>query len=259
MALSGSYDWTLTRDDLIKAALRKTGVLGTGEQLTSALQAEAVVSLNLVLKALQADGMPLWYIDVVEVSPSAGRADYSIGEDLAPGVGVVQAPAPLKVLGGWRRTYSGTDTTDIEMKQVSWQDYQRLPNKTTQGAPTHFCYQEPWPVDGTNAAYGIIYLWPTPSTEWINTTSKLIFNFQIPTDDMDASTDNVGFPSYWMQAIVWALADERSSDDGLPIGERMQIHKRAQEERAIALGFTTEEGSITFVPSQDYMNSLREI
>lgn len=259
MALSGSYDWTLTRDEIISAALRKTNAIGTGEYVHANLLTECVVNLNSVIKALQADGMPVWYVDMLTVTPNAGTSQYAVGEDLIAGVGQVAAPAPLKVLGGWRREYTGSDYTDIELKQVSWQDYLRLPSKTTTGTPTHFCYQEPYPVDGTSAAYGLIYLWPTPSATWANGANQIIFNFQLPFDDMDSATDNLAFPSYWMQAVIWALADERAFEDGMPMADRAQLHKRAQEERAIALGFTTEEGSVTFVPSHDYLNSLKEI
>ena len=62
MATSGSTDYSQTRDDIIKRALRLIGVLAQGETPTADQVTEAAAALNGLVKAWQADGMPLWAI-----------------------------------------------------------------------------------------------------------------------------------------------------------------------------------------------------
>lgn len=55
MATSGSYDFTMTRDDCISEALAQLGVLGEGESPTAAQLTADSFTLNLMLKAWQND------------------------------------------------------------------------------------------------------------------------------------------------------------------------------------------------------------
>ena len=53
MALSNSFDFTLTRDTCIQEALQQLGVIGAGETPSSADYTDCAVTLNLMLKAWQ--------------------------------------------------------------------------------------------------------------------------------------------------------------------------------------------------------------
>jgi len=59
MAISGSYDFTVTRDDIIQEAMERCGVLRLNKTATSDQLASFARSLNLKVKALQADGLQL--------------------------------------------------------------------------------------------------------------------------------------------------------------------------------------------------------
>lgn len=60
MATSGSYDFNVTRDQLIKMALQHISALGEGETPTADVVTEASLLLNMIVKLREADGMPLW-------------------------------------------------------------------------------------------------------------------------------------------------------------------------------------------------------
>lgn len=62
MATSGSTNFSINRDDIIKRALRLIGVLPQGESPSTDQVTEASLALNGLVKAWQADGMPLWAI-----------------------------------------------------------------------------------------------------------------------------------------------------------------------------------------------------
>ena len=60
MAASGSYDFSVTRNELILAAHQHIGAVGEGESCTTAQNTEGAILLNMLTKARAADGMPLW-------------------------------------------------------------------------------------------------------------------------------------------------------------------------------------------------------
>lgn len=62
MASSGSYDFTVTRSNIIESALRKCGVLIEGASASSAQLTNGAEALNIILKALASTGLPLWNI-----------------------------------------------------------------------------------------------------------------------------------------------------------------------------------------------------
>lgn len=69
MALSGSFNFTVARSDIIPAALRKLGVLGEGQTPTTNQTTYASLALNVMLKAFMADGLPLWYVKTGYIYP----------------------------------------------------------------------------------------------------------------------------------------------------------------------------------------------
>lgn len=60
MSTSGSYNFALTRNDIISLAHQHVGLLGEGESCTSAQLSEGANLLNMIVKLRAADGMPLW-------------------------------------------------------------------------------------------------------------------------------------------------------------------------------------------------------
>lgn len=60
MTTSGSVNFAITRDDIIKAALRKIGVLEGGEVPSADDTTDAALALNMMLKARSTRGFPLW-------------------------------------------------------------------------------------------------------------------------------------------------------------------------------------------------------
>jgi hypothetical protein len=60
MTTSGSYDFTVTRDELITLAHQHIGVVGEGESCTANQVTEAAKLLNLIVKLRAGEGMPAW-------------------------------------------------------------------------------------------------------------------------------------------------------------------------------------------------------
>jgi hypothetical protein len=60
MALSGSTDFGLTRDQLITASLQEIGAIGDGDTPTPTQLSESNTLLNMLIKNWATDGMQLW-------------------------------------------------------------------------------------------------------------------------------------------------------------------------------------------------------
>ena len=60
MATSNSTNFATSRDNLISGALRIAGAIAQGETPSATLVSETAEALNMIVKAKQADGMPLW-------------------------------------------------------------------------------------------------------------------------------------------------------------------------------------------------------
>jgi hypothetical protein len=235
MALSGSYDWTLNRDQVITGALRKLAVLPSGGTPSAPQVADASEALNAIVKAFQADGMPVWAIEPYTFTVTSGTSSYAIG--IAQTLNTV---APLKVL---QALYTTTGNASVPMNIYNRHDFNILPNADSEGVPVNLYYQ---PTSGsTGQPTGTIKLWPTPN----DSTTTITIHYQRPYNDMDSAANNFDFPSYWIQALIYNLAWALAPEYGIPPTDRAVLTKEAMYWKNEALSYGTEEGSLYFQPN----------
>lgn len=79
MATSGTISFTRTRDQLIKAALRKCGINSVGETIEAQQIEDAAEDLNMMIKAWKAQGINLWCYQEIAIFPIVGQASYNLG------------------------------------------------------------------------------------------------------------------------------------------------------------------------------------
>lgn len=225
MATSGSTDFTVTRDDIIKRALRLIGALAQGETPTTDQVSEAAVALNGLVKAWQADGMPLWALKQRSVTLVDGTASYTL-----------DTPKPLKIIQAWN--HDSTSNVDIPMRIITKQEYNILGNKTSSGNPIQ-CYYDP------RRDTGVLYLFPVPSSAQVGLNSISLV-YQAPFEDFDASTDTPDFPQEWYDAITYGLATRLAPEYGIPSVDRKMLYQEMTAIKQEVLSFGTEEGSLYF-------------
>jgi hypothetical protein len=208
MALSNSYNYVTTRDDIIKRALRIIGALGTGETPDSAAVTEAAQALNDIIKEWDSDGNFWFWRGAATLTPVVGQ-NY---------VQQTGSPPMHKLLDAYITEGTGTAirrTPLIQYTRSEWNLYL-------------------WPVPDDNFV--------------TTNSGTIAVTFQAGLMDFDTSTDNPGIPKYLYNALVWALAEQLAYEYGVPIADRAQITKKAQTHKAIAMSFDQEDGSITFQP-----------
>lgn len=232
MATSGVTTWQLNRDSIISAALRKIAALSKGQTVDTYDTANGNEALNAMLKSFQGKGMPLWAISEYTFALGIGQKEYVFGVGQA-----IDIPAPLKVLQAYR-TCAG-NSADLHV--ITRHDYnEQQPQSSNTGVPVHLLYT---PGNQT----GTVKLWPAPDTTTAATTTITIM-YQRPFEDMVSATDNLDFPQYWHEAVIYGLAWRLAPEYGLPIADRKDLEKQAMYHLEEAMSFGTEEGSLFFTP-----------
>lgn len=79
MASSGSVDFSSTRNEIIRGALRLCSVISTGDTPSSFEINDASEALNQMIKAWQSDGVGLWANQLVTIFLQPGQAKYNLG------------------------------------------------------------------------------------------------------------------------------------------------------------------------------------
>lgn len=230
MSTSGSTSWTLNRDQVITSALRKLAVLPSGGTPTTSQISDANDALNALIKAFQADGMPLWKIASQPFTTVAGTSTYTVGPSQT-----INIPKPLKVI---QALYTPINAVNQPMNVYNRYDFNVLPQGSTiTGTPINFYYQ---PGNAT----GTIKIWPTPS----DSTSTITFHYQSDYEDMTAATDSFDFPSEWIQPLIYNLAWVLAPEYGIPPLDRAQLQKEADYWHQYVLSMGSEEGGIFIQP-----------
>lgn len=237
MSTSGSYDFSITRNDIIQEAFRKIGALGENETIaadTTKLNV-GIAALNPMAKAWQAYGMQMWCrTDKTVLLSALTTSPTTIG----PASTIVDTKKYLKLLQAIRRDTSSN--TDVPLNLFTYENFNMLSTKTSTGAPLHVHYQP-------TLTAGTIYLWPLPDTYW-TANGSIIFTFQRTIQDFDSSTDEPDFPIEWAEALIYNLAVRIAPNYGLPPNDRDRLKGEAKESLELAKSFDQEEGSLFFQP-----------
>ncbi len=229
MATSGTYSWSIRRDEIIGAALRKLSVLSGGSLPQSFEVTAAAQALNAMIKGFQVDGMPVWRMIKYTFNTQVNVSKYTIGEGM-----VLNTPEPLKIVQAYRNE---TNSTNVPLNIYTQFNYNMLPQGYTSGPPVNLYYQ---PL----RAYGEINLWPTP----LVTTTTISILYQAQYADMNSALDDIDFPSYWSEAVIYGLAWRLAPEYGIPLQDRGVLAKEAEYFHQQALSYGSEEGSLYLQP-----------
>jgi len=145
---------------------------------------------------------------------------------------------PLRILS--MRRVTGVDAgststrSEISMVRLSHQDFFNLPNKSTNGTPSHYYYNP----DLTD---GLLHLWPRPSDPEV----YFEFTFERMIEDFDASTNNPDFPSEWLECLTYQLAYRLAPPFGK---DKNKLQPEASVMLTDLLNWDAEVTSITIEP-----------
>lgn len=219
--------FSVTRDQIIDAAMRLCGVLGQYNTPTANDYTVCAEALNMLVKQWQIEGMPLWQYQKITVPLVAAQASYTIGP-----TGNVVVDRPLRVAQAYIRDANGTDTP---LMQVSRQEYNGFTIKTQEGVP-HSVYFDP---QLTNA---VLYVYPVPE----DATRTIYIECHSPVQDFTASGTVPDFPSEWFQALKFGLADAIAFEFDVPIEKQQIFERKALMFKEQLTNWSQEEASVFF-------------
>lgn len=226
MAVSNSIDYTRTGEQLVSDARRKLGIQAAEEPLQAHELSEGLNTLNMMLKTWAADGVMYWTMTEGTLTLVEGQASYSF----ASGGDFTTVPFDMMDM----RISRGSN--DLQMAEMSREDYFALPNKTTEGYPTQWFYDR-------QRDTGTLYIWPTADAS----LGTLKFTYRRVVMDMDAGSNNIDLPQEWIEAIVYNLADRLADDYGI---DAPKVSAKAMAFYQVVRSFNVGEGrgSISFAP-----------
>ena len=232
MALSNSFSFTLNRDALIKRALLMLGVISANQSPDSGETTSASNALNLMLKAWQADGLNLWQVTQVSVTPTSS-ATYTFGP-----TGALTTYRPTDVLEVYRAETNSN--TWVPLTRMSREGFNSLSDHDTTGTPVNYYYNN----DKTD---GTLSVWPIADSTFIS-GSTLEVLLSKPFDDMNSASDELAFPVEWELSIVYGLAVILAPEYGIPTTDQRMLQTTAQVEKERVMDWDTEHASIFLIP-----------
>lgn len=188
MTISTTSVWEPTRDQTIRQALLATGLLHVSQQPSADLLAFGAECYCEGLEAIQARGIILQRLEMVSLSLTAGSATVSVT------TGTVDVE-----LGVIVRSSASVGATDRMLDPMSLENYQAIPNKTTQGQPMKY-------YPSKSATGTTLYLWPVPTSDW----PTLIVPRIRPPADLDTGAVTADCPKKMILAMKYFLAQQFS-------------------------------------------------
>jgi hypothetical protein len=228
----------------IAAVDAEGGLTPTTTQRTSAL-----VVLNYIVTSWQAHGMQVWCQKQATHTLTASTSSYTIGS----GGDINITARPLTIQQAWIRDTVADPDTDIPIRIISREEYNRISAKATTGVPNCIFYDPEYNREGTNSgatAKGKIYVWPTPDSSVV-TQYDLYVVYTRPISDFNATSDTLDFPQEWFNAVRWNLAHQLCPGYTVPLGRMHEIEKLAETSLKLALSSDTENTSTTISPAQN--------
>jgi len=182
MATSGVTTYQLTRDDMIKSALKLTGVHTIGSTLSSEMLNDAIISLNLILKSLDAIPNIKWF---------------SVGSSTAIAMtGATSYPVPIT--HAWLDHVEHINGTTIhQLIELSIREWRNIRNKALAGNAKYYFIEA-----NINTASRQVFLHPIPAAGSINYWPRRRIEIMTATaDNFDLPEELQGLIRFWLAYV----------------------------------------------------------
>lgn len=232
-----STNFSLTPAQVVFSALRVFNAVALGTTLDTDTLNNGIQVLNMLLKAWQTQGLKIWTIEELIVTPVLGKQVYTI----SPTGPDIVGNKPLRLIQGLCFSRDNNSNLDRPIQVISKNEYMLLGNKiTSQGAINSVMYDP-------GVTQGNIYVYNVADT-YSSSNTKLHLFSQRAVQDINLSTDPFDFPNEWLQALRWNLASELMSEYGVEINQQKEIQAKANAYRGMLEDWDTEHTSTYFTP-----------
>lgn len=210
---------TQTVRNIITMALRKAQLTGFGQEPSSDDAEVARQELNVMLKGWQNKGFNLWTKTSMSHTLTAGAEQ------------TLDPVRPLTILSC--RFKRSASASELPMTQMTRDEYDTLPVKTTTGTPTQFYYDR-------QREAARLYVWPVLATA-AGETLQITYEREI--EDIATLNDTIDMPGEWWDAVVYSLAARLGEDTSAPTLQSLTMRAEVLLREA---GAFDREGSVFF-------------
>ncbi len=197
--------------DLITRALRVSTVIGAGEPADADDAGDALLSLNMMLDAWQAEQLFAYAIIDRTHALTQGLGTYTVGA-----AGTINIARPIRIAWAFSRNANGLD---LPMQVIPAEVYQAIFLKSIgNNYPTALYYEPTYPL-------GIIHLWELPQAGL-----TLHFGSWEVLAEFPALATIVSVPPGYEDALTYSLAERLCVEYDKPVSQGLA--KQAQMARA---------------------------
>jgi hypothetical protein len=208
MTTSATTIYELSRDSLIKAAMRKIGALAKGQTPDSEDLTNGMVALNSLISELQGLGLTIWKRGEVGVTLTSNR-NYTIGISQT-----VNVAFPLRIEAAHLVTTTGGARQELE--PMGRYEFSRL-NATTTGSPTAYSYQP-------QINKGVLSVWPIPDTA-TQSAKTILLTVRTAFEGFTSASETPDLPQEWQNVLIYGTAVTLAPEYGVPLNDRSQLLK----------------------------------
>lgn len=229
-----TYVVTKSISDIVSEAFRLLNIID-GEQDPDATQmTRGARMLQIMLKSLQAQGPQMYLRRDIDIQLVASVVDYPMSAEPTDIIELISATV-----------VDPADTNEIErpVTIISRSDYEDQLNKLVTSTVPNMIVFETTDTDST------ILVWPVPTESWI-----LRLDARIKFTEFTLTTDEIEVPDYWIEAIIYRLAERfiiPFGRSGTPTAQEVRF--MAADLYNTAAAFDVEQdggGEVRFVPGE---------
>jgi hypothetical protein len=208
MAQTDTY--TLTRTEIITAALRKLGVLEAGESASTSQLADGVQALSLLFKELNHMSACRWLIASTTLDLANATYSYGSADGLANNIHEI-----LYV------SYRDSTAVESPVEIVDPIRYASITSKTAAGAITTLLFNRHETLSSQT-----ITVCPAPATV---TTEKLFYAYEATIQVPGAASDTLDLPMGWQRYALLRLTSDLAHEYGVGVNEIGVIESKADK------------------------------
>ena len=291
MAVSGSFDFTQNRSQIISNSFVEAGVLRPDETPDSDESVFAAVQLNMMLKAWQADGLHVFANRQATLFLERDKINYKLG---ATGDHATESfsTTAMRVAAVNTNTIMEVDTTT----GMTAGDYIGLVLAIAVTGAIAIDNVVYWyttkiqrPLNVTNAYYrhngSDSRMYEISKSDYMRLSTKttesqpsqfyfdkqltntelnlygepnsvvgqVVMSLQFPFDDMDAATNNLAFPAEWLEAIHLGLAYRLARSYRSKDPKTIILKQDSEQAKYAVMGFDEERADMELHPDERWL------
>lgn len=224
MAVSSTYAWNPTVDEIGRRGMQLAGLLPLGRTIPTDQAGHVREMLEDSVKALANEGVGLTQWENTTLTLTAGVVDQVTTTALPADTLSVDFPMMIAPAG---------EVSQSSIQRYVWEQYQYITNKATQGRPTT-AYIE------TGHALSVKW-WPVPDAAYIVSYRRE----RLARDASSGTTPD--FKQRWTDALVYVMAEKLALAGSLGAERCRLLGEKAAEAVQKAKGREHEDGDVQMI------------